>query len=184
MSFVLYWLADAEPPDGARFEALASAPLDPSSPWLASLPAADPRGALELQVNALGVIAQVHPEGLKPADAEQRFGVLLDTLGELRQRHGGVIWSDALARPVDLADDREMLARTYLEAMADGARRVLEQTREGRAQNVIALVMLFAVALAGTYALPQLSPIARVLVALALATVIVALIVRLRRGNR
>ncbi|MFO0030255.1 MAG: hypothetical protein ACK558_15675 [Pseudomonadota bacterium] len=134
---------------------------------------------LDWLIEPARIVVAPQVTAVKPARAEQAFALLLQSAGQIAQRHRMLVHAEVLARRVDLEADHESLARAWIEHCATAAQVHVDATRAGNRFNIVAVAVLLAILLA----LAQLPIAAHPLVALA-ATMPLAVLVLLWFRNR
>ncbi|MCE3002622.1 MAG: hypothetical protein LW860_07965 [Xanthomonadaceae bacterium] len=173
------------PPDGVRWSdadrASIVAELRGLDPDLGE-PIRDDEGGISLVprkgigldwlIEPARIVVAPQVSGVKPARAEQAFGLLLQSAGHLQQRFGLQVHAEPLARIVDLDADHEALARAWIAHCTAAAKAHVEATRAGSRFNIVAAAVLLAILVA----VAQLPIAAHPLVALAVSVPLAVLV--------
>lgn len=134
---------------------------------------------LDWLIERARVVVAPQVSAVKPARAEQAFGLLVKAAALLARRHALRVHAEPLGRDVDLDLDHEALARAWIEHCTTAAKAHVEATRAGSRFNLVAVAVLLAILLAAA----QLPLAAHPLVALGVS-VPLAILVLLWFRNR
>jgi hypothetical protein len=115
------------------------------------------------------LVASPQVTGVKPAEAERVFSVLLQCAHSLVERRRLALRLEPAGDTVDLEADHEVLARAWLEHCTASAHEHLAATRGGSRYHLVAVAVLVAILVAASQLPAAAHPLVAVFVAVPLA---------------